>query len=481
MPGARNTVVKSRGEATEAALAPDADPNTQRVKRFRAPSEVAILGRDIVGRYRVRRKIADGAIGHIYEAVQLPIGRRVALKIVSVDGGDEGGDRIRKRFHREASIAARVAHPNIVSIFDFGETEEGDLFMAMEYVGGRPLSEVALETGRFEGRRALAIAIQLVRALRKAHEQGVVHRDLKPANIMVVRDEDDDDFIKVLDFGIVKIFSEEEQSDPGVYTDENLTRAGVLLGTPGYMAPEQALGEVVDERADIYSVGVILYQLLTGRPPFEADTIVDLIRLQVMNEAPFLREVDPDAECSAELEALIHRCLHRSRDRRPETSRELLAQLKSIWRIETDESYGTETSLTPYRVGDTEFPSVSVLPGEIPIEDPSVVGRIPSAVRVTPPKPVRTPRWLWGAALVVLVVAGLAAGVWLGAYAEREQVVSIPVRPELVAPGTANPAAPLGSAPAAKDESAELDPLPEGDADPKPAEDEAPGYLDNPY
>jgi serine/threonine protein kinase len=461
--------------------------------RFRGPSELRLQGQEIAGRFRIRTKIAEGAAGSIYEAVQMPIGRRVAIKVLNVQDDHESADRIRKRFHREASIAARLAHPNIVSIYDFGETEDGNLFTVMEYVEGRSLFEVAREVGRFSRRRALNIAIQLVRALRKAHEQGVVHRDLKPANIMVQPDDDDLDFVKVLDFGIVKIFSEDEGDLAGVHVDENLTNAGVLLGTPGYMAPEQAIGEQVDGRADLYSVGVILYQLLTGRPPFEADSIVDLIRAQVMEEPKFLRDADPDADCSAELEALVHRCIDRSRDARPATARELLAQLKTIWRAETDDSYGTETSLAPYELGNfNTHPSVTPIPDGVPLEDPSVVGAIPgSTVKLDAMEPPRVPTWIWVAAIGLFILGGLGTGVWLGMRGDDS--VQIPVQatktvlpPEDALPeGDAPPEAPV--------ERRVIEPIaidpplvkPPPLSKKKPAKSkkksDAEGYLDNPY
>ncbi|MCB9650360.1 MAG: serine/threonine protein kinase [Deltaproteobacteria bacterium] len=310
----------------------------------------------------------------------------------------------------------------MVTIIDYGETDDGDVFMAMEYLDGKPLYRVLQECGPFPARRALNVAIQVVRALRRAHSMGVVHRDLKPANIMLRPDDDDLDFVKVLDFGLVKVFAPEAAEADGI-TDEHLTSVGAMMGTPGYMAPEQAVGERVDGRADLYSLGVILFQLLTGRLPFEGDSIVDLITAQVMKPVPFVRELEPDVECPDELEAIVHRCLHRNRSERYANADELLAAFKSVWRLETDHSFGTETSLPPYRPMPEQFTVRSAAPVSgplvevdeaalpvVPLERSSYAQAPAVPRRPPPPPPTKLSWWLLPAAvaLAVLVGAGLA-------------------------------------------------------------------------
>lgn len=435
--------------------------------RFSSPDAERLIGQVVVGRYRVRAMIAHGSTGDIYESVQLPIGRQVALKILRVEDDDPAAPRYRKRFQLEASSAARIAHPNVVTVYDYGQTETGDLFIAMEYLAGRSLGQMLDEVGRFDTRRSLNVAIQIVRALRKAHGFGVVHRDLKPANIMLTPDEDDLDFVKVLDFGIVKIFSPDAEEIPGVFNEPDLTNADVLLGTPGYMSPEQAVGEEIDARADVYGIGVLLHEMITGEPPFTGRTLGELIRKQVVQDPPFISEVAPDLEVSRELEMLVHRCLQRKREDRPASAQALLGELKAIWRMETDESFGTEATLTPLRA---EAPAVSEVPSQNPIEDPSLVGTVPSTVQLDAlHEPSR--KWLWIVAVLVFVIGGLAGGLWLGASPDPIPVEPIAPIEQPIVPS--EPVAPIEPA-RAKPEA----PLPEGDAD-DVVEDDT--YKDNPY
>jgi eukaryotic-like serine/threonine-protein kinase len=303
-------------------------------------------GSMLAGRYRISGRIAGGSMGQVYRGVQLPAGRDVAIKVLSTDPGVDS-TRFRKRFRREAEAVSRLSHPNIVTVIDYGETDRGEPFMAMEYLAGRPLSEIMYHSGQLPLERALSITIQITRGLRKAHALGVMHRDLKPANIVLVPDQDGGDLVKVLDFGLVKLFAPEESEVEGVFTDEALTAAGSLMGTPGYMSPEQGIGEASDGRADLYAVGVLLYQMLTGRMPFIAESLVELVKEQVFTPVPPIAEVAPEVSCPPELEAIIRRCLHRNKQERYQTASELLAQLKSIWRLVADDSFGTETFPIP--------------------------------------------------------------------------------------------------------------------------------------
>src|SRR5688572_12989673 len=200
------------------------EPRTEQTLRF--------FGQIIADRYRIEKLIARGAMGQVYAGTELDVDRPVAIKILPVR--EQARDqRYRRRFRREASIASRLQHPNIVTIYDFGETRAGDLFIAMERVPGRNLATLLEEEQRLPPLRALGIAIQIARALRKAHGEGVVHRDLKPDNVMVQPAEDGLDFVKVLDFGLVKVFDTEAS---GISPDEEISYAGSFMGTPAYMA-----------------------------------------------------------------------------------------------------------------------------------------------------------------------------------------------------------------------------------------------------
>lgn len=394
----------------------NADP---RAMEFQGDDQARLVGQVLGERYRIEGVLAGGAMGHVYRATQLPFDRPVAVKVLYCEDDDETNRRFRKRFEREASIAAQLAHPNIVTIIDYGETDAGDVYMAMEYVEGQPLYRALQEQGRFPARRALNIALQVTRALRRAHSMGVVHRDLKPANIMLRPDEDGLDFVKVLDFGLVKVFAP-EASDLDGLSDDPLTSVGALMGTPGYMAPEQAVGDPIDGRADLYSVAVILFQMLTGRLPFEGDSIVELITAQVMQPVPFVREVEPDADVPDDLEALVHRCLNKSRDERVASAQALLYAFKEVWQLETDQSFGTEASLTPYvplpehdtlkapapaSSANLEDIDEQTLP-PVPVEALSFAGPLPDTAKGAKPGRRWGLAWGWLVAVGLLVFCG---------------------------------------------------------------------------
>jgi serine/threonine-protein kinase len=213
--------------------------------------------------------------------------------------------------------------------------------MAMERVAGRNLGKLLDEEVRLPPLRALGIAIQIARALRKAHGEKVVHRDLKPDNVMVLPDEDGLDFVKVLDFGLVKVF-DAEASDISAVPD--ITHVGSMMGTPAYMAPEQAVGEVVDGRADIYALGVIMFEMITGHVPFQSPNIMALINMHLLQTPPRIKDFVPT--CPDEISEIVDHCLKKSPDQRPHSIDELLARLKLTWRVLTDESYaGTDPTL----------------------------------------------------------------------------------------------------------------------------------------
>ena len=236
-----------------------------------------LVGTTLVGRYRLDALLGIGGMGAVFRSHHLQLKRDVAVKILHPQLGDN--DEISKRFDREARAAARLDHPNIVSVTDYGTTKEGMKYMVMQLVSG---PELATLLGRpVPPMRAIELAIQIFRGLEHAHANDVIHRDLKPENVIVTLDHDDDEVLKLVDFGIAKIVDEED-----VEVAQPLTRLGLVFGTPHYMSPEQATGSKIDQRTDIYSVGVMLYQMLAGRLPFEHDDPVSLIRMQVSVDPP---------------------------------------------------------------------------------------------------------------------------------------------------------------------------------------------------
>jgi len=225
----------------------------------------SLVGTTILGRYTIRRLIAVGGMGAVYEAEQ-SLGdqsRTVAIKVLLPELSHD--HTVLSRFTRECEIVAQLSHQNTVRVYDFGTTEDGTLFIVMEYVRGQSLAE-ALRNGPMPVSRALSIIEQMCHALHEAHELGIVHRDLKPDNVMLTRLGTQLDFVKILDFGIAV------RSSAGGQHVTKLTQKGMILGTPPYMSPEQFTGAPIKRQSDIYSLGIILYEILTGRLPFEADS-----------------------------------------------------------------------------------------------------------------------------------------------------------------------------------------------------------------
>jgi serine/threonine-protein kinase len=254
-------------------------------------------------------------MGIVYRAVHSSIEKRVAIKVLRRD--ISRSDQIVARFRREAQMASRIGNQHIVDVSDFGELSDGSTYFAMEFLSGRPLG-TALSEERFTVERTLHIGKQLCSALGAAHAAGIVHRDLKPDNVQLVAREADDDFVKVLDFGIAKVLG----------ASRALTQAGQVFGTPHYMSPEQCAGNDVDHRTDIYAVGVILYQLTTGELPFDAANVIGVLHKQI-HELPIppreLTEGVPPG-----LEAAILKCLEKSPEDRYGSMEELEADLAAI-------------------------------------------------------------------------------------------------------------------------------------------------------
>lgn len=276
-------------------------------RRQGAPADVPdpLLGRILNERFRILETLGAGGMGRVYKAMQAPLDRLVALKVLNPQYSGEGKDPgFQKRFFLEASVTAKLRHPNTVTVIDYGKTEDGIYYIAMEYLEGLTLSQLLTQEGPLPWERALAIGQQVARSLREAHKVGLIHRDLKPANVMILNQEADHDVVKVLDFGLVKSFS----GDASMKEDTTLTQAGVILGSPQYMAPEQARN-IADPRSDVYSLGVVLYQVLMGRPPFQAAQSIDVIVKHINDPPPPFHTVWPEHNVPAEVEALVMKCL----------------------------------------------------------------------------------------------------------------------------------------------------------------------------
>src|SRR6478672_11249550 len=238
-----------------------------------------LIGRVVNDRFRILGVIARGGMGRVYRAGQVPLGRLVAVK--TLDPRHSGGDQdpsFQQRFFLEASVASKLQHPNTVTVFDYGRTSDGIYFIAMELVEGRSLFNLIRGEAPLPPARVVHIALQIARSLREAHRLDVIHRDLKPGNVLLTRHGDEEDFVKVLDFGLVKHVEAE--------AEQELTQAGLFMGSPKYMSPEQIRGERVDPRSDIYALGVVMYEMLSGRAPFERENTVKLLMAHMHEVVP---------------------------------------------------------------------------------------------------------------------------------------------------------------------------------------------------
>ena len=282
-----------------------------------------LIGRLINDRFKIAALIARGGMGKVYRAEQAPLGRVCAIKVLNPNYAGEHDPEFHKRFFLEASIASKLTHPNTVTIFDYGRTDDDIYYMAMEYLEGHTLHRAIREAGSFPEERGAHIARQICRALREAHSLGVIHRDLKPANIFLVEHGDETDFVKVLDFGLVKDVSEGKPA-------EELTQTGLFMGSPKYMAPEQIRGDKVDARTDIYSLGIIMYEMMTGKVPFDRPNSVNILMAHVNEEPPPLRTMNPSCNPSGAFEETIMRCMAKDPDARYRSMDEVLAALKRV-------------------------------------------------------------------------------------------------------------------------------------------------------
>ncbi|MBV1859416.1 MAG: serine/threonine protein kinase, partial [Nannocystaceae bacterium] len=260
----------------------------------------SLPGTTLEGRYHVLEMIGEGGMGHVFLAEHVTLGRKVAIKVLREELALEPANV--ERFFQEAQAAASIHHPNVVDVTDFGRASNGLVYFVMEHLVGEELTAMMHRHGSLPWPSAQAIILQVVRGLRATHEQGVVYRDLKPANIFLTRSPEGSLLVKLLDFGIAKHTGN---------TARPRTKPNSVFGTARYMSPEQAAGKEVDGRSDIYATGVVLYELLAGRAPFESDNYMEVVRCHVADPIPKLREVAPQAQISEVVEALVMRALEK--------------------------------------------------------------------------------------------------------------------------------------------------------------------------
>lgn len=383
----------------------------RRAARAKSPQSLVdpLLGIELDGKYRVERALGKGGSGRVYVATQLSLDRPVAVKIMRPELEEGGDERYAERFFREASKAGSLAHPNVVTVHDYGRTAEGLCYIAMELLDGRSLKSIMRE-GPIELERTLDIFEQIVRGLRHAHKAGLVHRDVKPGNVQILAGDEFQDVAKLLDFGLVKS-AEAEVTE--------ITRDGSFLGTPHYAAPEQVRGLEADARSDLYAVGVMLYRACTGKLPYSSRNAMSLAMSHVRDPYPPMAERAPDVPVPPMVEAVARRCMEKDPARRFQSADLLLVELQRVRMALAEADAAPPLELDP---------EPAVLPAAA-ARDALDEQTLPEGKR----------RWLPGVLLgagaaAVLLAVGIGASVLSGGAA--------PVAPAVVAPAAAPAGAP---------------------------------------
>jgi len=286
------------------------------------PADRDLSGNLLLDRYRLLRKLGEGGMGTVYLAEHVTIKKRCAIKLLNPEYAHK--QDLVERFLQEARAASMIAHENVVEITDFGAAH-GSVFFVMEMLIGEDLSDTIRREAPLPWSRVAPIALQICRALAAAHGKGIVHRDMKPENCFRIERHGNSDFIKVLDFGIAKVTSGDPEG-----TGPRLTSTGMIFGTPTYMSPEQAQGQSVDLRSDIYALGVILYELLTGKVPFSADNFMGILTKHMFDEPMAPSEAAPHADISPEVEAIVLKALQKDRAYRFQSMEELSSAILDV-------------------------------------------------------------------------------------------------------------------------------------------------------
>ena len=374
-----------------------------------------LIGKVLNGRFEIVAPIASGGMGQIYRAIQRPLDRVVALKVLNPNFDGSKDPNFEERFFLEALTTAKLRHPNTITLYDYGRSDEGIYFMALELVEGRTLQQILVQDGPMSWPRALCIGAQVARALREAHELGVVHRDLKPGNIMLVSEGPLGDRVKLLDFGLVKSIP---LADAPAEAPLDLTEASVVLGSPLYMAPEQAKKKI-DARSDIYSLGAVMYAAMAGRTPFLGKKPFELM-LKHLHEKP--PELSRFADVPGAVNELVMRCLAKIPEMRFQNADALLLAMHQALSEQGIAGLFLTPGLAPAspKLGEAPPRPAQVVPTPVeappkPVQaPPKLVVVAPEPRQHTPPPLPRRPRArrlekAWRGVLFWTVVLGAAS------------------------------------------------------------------------
>ncbi|HEX8890505.1 MAG TPA: protein kinase [Pyrinomonadaceae bacterium] len=348
-----------------------------------------------LGRYEIHSQLGAGGMGEVYLATDSKLHRRAALKILPAEFCQD--HQRAARFLREAQAASALNHPNICTIYEINDDVNDTPFIAMEYVEGETLSEKIRE-GKFNLAETLSLALQIADALAEAHAHGIVHRDIKPANIIVNRR----GAVKILDFGLAKRVAAESEAE----TQQLLSEAGMILGTAAYMSPEQARGLAVDARTDVWSLGCVLYEMLTGRKPFTGATTTDLLASILRSEPESLRAINP--EVPVELERIVMKTLRKERDERYESAKDLYDDLKEL-----SQSVSLPANGKPQGKSVSEAQTVLLSPSRTDAQATSQAETNPDKEQPVPDKTKTNKTLLIGVLLSLLLLAAIGLGYWM--------------------------------------------------------------------
>ncbi len=379
------------------------------------------VGKTIDGRYLVESVLGEGGMGVVYRGKHKVIDKKVAIKVLR---GDMARNKeMLDRFLQEAKAASSIGNPHIVDISDFGTLPDGSTYFVMEYLAGKSLGALMESVHPLPIPRLLHIAKQIAAGLGAAHEAGIVHRDLKPDNVMLVDRGTQKDFAKILDFGIAKVGGDASR----------LTRAGAVFGTPHYMSPEQAAGTSVEQRTDIYSLGVIMYEMTSGKVPFDADNFMGILTQHMYKKPPYIRDLVPMLDVPAGLDAVIQKCLTKKPDGRYAAMGELVAELEKIEQgLQPD---ALEEMMS--RSGGFNVPADYYRPSAMPVPVPAM----PAGV----PKRNRMPLFVAIGGVGTVALVAIAASI-LGTHDGNARptasagLVAAPVQAAITATATALPA-----------------------------------------